>query len=187
MDSILFDAVQTNPIIAAIKSDEGLSLCLKNDSRVVFILYGDICTIPQIVEKIKNSGKIAMVHADLINGLAAKEIAVDYLRFCTKADGIISTRINIIRRAKELGLYTVLRGFAIDSMAISDLTGLRDVRPDFLEVLPGVIPSVIRMLRAGTGLPVLAGGLIVNKQNIMDALEAGAMAISSTNEEVWKM
>lgn len=187
MDARFYDAVQANPIIAAIKNDEGLAHCLDSDIHVVFILYGDICTIPRIVEQVKDAGKITMVHADLINGLASKEIAVDYIRNSTRADGIISTRPNLIRRAKELNMYTVLRLFVIDSMALSESKNLKDVRPDFLEILPGVIPTAIRKIKNNTGLPILAGGLIVSKQDVIDALEAGAMAISATSEAVWKM
>ena len=187
MDSCFYDAIQANPIIAAVKNDAGLDHCLSNDIHVVFILYGDICSIPRIVEKIKSAGKIAMVHADLINGLSSKEIAVDYIKNSTRADGIISTRPALIRRARELGMFTVLRIFIIDSMALDEAKNLREVKPDFLEILPGIIPSAIRRVKASAGLPILAGGLIITKQDVMDALEAGAMAISSTSESVWKM
>lgn len=34
---------------------------------------------------------------------------------------------------------------------------------------------------------VLYGGLISDKEDVMAALKAGAIAISSTNEKVWKM
>ncbi len=63
------EAIEDSPIIAAIKDDEGLKKCLTSESRVIFILYGDICNIPDIVETVKSSGKIAMVHIDLIAGL----------------------------------------------------------------------------------------------------------------------
>ena len=46
------------------------------------------------------AGKYAVVHADLVAGLAPREIAVDFLHRCG-ADGIISTRQSFIRRAKE--------------------------------------------------------------------------------------
>ena len=38
-----------------------------------------------------------------------------------------------------------------------------------------------------TGLPVLAGGLITEKQEVIQALDAGALAISSTAPAVWQM
>ena len=74
------DAIENSPIIAAIKNDAELHQCLTCDSQVIFILYGDICNIADIVDTVKSSGKIAMVHLDLINGLSSKEIAV----FCIK-------------------------------------------------------------------------------------------------------
>ena len=102
MDTRLYQAIQANPIIAAIRDDEGLEGCLKADVQIVFVLYGDICSIGRIVERIKNAGKMAIVHVDLITGLSGKEICVDFLRNSTRADGIISTRVNMIQRAKEL-------------------------------------------------------------------------------------
>ena len=102
MEQRLYEALQRNPIIAAVRDDEGLAQCLRTDIQTVFVLYGDICNISEIVRQIKDAGKIAIVHADLISGLAAKEISVDFLRRSTQADGVISTRANMIQRAKEL-------------------------------------------------------------------------------------
>ena len=85
----------------AIKDDEGLNKCAESESRVVFILYGDIITIPDIVAKIKTLDKLAFVHIDLISGLSSKEISVDFLKKYTQADGIITTKPNLIKRAKE--------------------------------------------------------------------------------------
>ena len=44
--------VEDNPIIAAVKDDEGLEECLRSDIGVVFILYGSIGSIIDIVKKI---------------------------------------------------------------------------------------------------------------------------------------
>ena len=59
--------------------------CFQSESSMVFVLYGTICNIADIVDRIKDKGKIAIVHADLISGLNSKEIAVDFLRENTKA------------------------------------------------------------------------------------------------------
>ena len=93
------EALEDSPIIAAIKDDAGLTRCLDCDSQIIFILYGDIITIPSIVEKVKGSGKLAFVHMDLVNGLSSREISVDYIRKETNADGIISTKQPQIRRS----------------------------------------------------------------------------------------
>ena len=46
------EALEDSPIIAAIKDDEGLKKCLSSDSRIIFILYGDICIIADIVNTV---------------------------------------------------------------------------------------------------------------------------------------
>ena len=99
------DALEDSPVIAAIKDDNGLKECLKSDIQVVFILYGDICNIADIVDTVKQAGKMALVHLDLINGLSAKDVAVDFIKKYTKADGIISTKPALIKHAGEMDLH----------------------------------------------------------------------------------
>lgn len=180
------EAIEDSPIIAAIKSPEGLEKCLGCDSNVIFILYGDLCDIADIVEKIKSAGKIALVHIDLIAGLSAKEIAVDFIKKYTKADGIISTRPQLIKRAHELSLCTVMRFFVIDSMAYDNIERqLHSVRPDFIEILPALMPKVISRICKLSAVPVITGGLVADKEDVMSMLSAGAVSVSSTNEAVW--
>ncbi len=183
------EKVEDNPIIAAVKDDEGLQTSLTTETGVIFILYGDICTIPDIVRKIKDAGKTAMVHVDLINGLSSRDVALDFIRRSTEADGIITTKSNLIPHAKELGLNTILRYFVLDSMALVNIEkGARNgvVQPDFIEFLPGIIlPEMIRKINSISRVPVIAGGLISDKSGVMNALSNGAVAISTTNQKVW--
>lgn len=180
------EALEDSPIIAAIKDDEGLQKCLRSDSRVIFILYGDIVSIADIVETVKSSGKIAMVHLDLITGLSSKEIAVDFLKKYTKADGIITTKPPLIKRARELGLYTILRLFIIDSMAYENIERqVKSAKPDLIEVLPALMPKIVSKICKMSSTPVIAGGLVSDKEDIMSLLQAGVTSISSTNEQIW--
>ena len=81
MERIFWEAVEENPIIAAVKNMEDLEKCCSlSDIHVVFILFGDICSIADIVQKVKEAGKIAMIHVDLIGGLSTREIAVEFLK-----------------------------------------------------------------------------------------------------------
>lgn len=180
------EALLDSPIIAAIKDDNGLQKCLTSDSRVIFILYGDICNIADIVDTVKSSGKIAMVHLDLITGLSSKEIAVDFIKKYTQADGIITTKPNLIKRAKELGLYTILRLFVIDSMAYENIERqTKTARPDLIEILPALMPKIVAKICSISSIPVIAGGLVSDKEDIMALLQAGVTSVSSTNEKIW--
>lgn len=186
MNRTFQEAIEDSPIIAAVKNDTELKKCLCCDSRVIFILYGDICNIADIVDTVKSAEKIAMVHLDLISGLSAKEIAVDFIKKCTKADGIISTKPQLIKHAKELSLYTVMRFFVIDSMAYDNIEKqLCSVRPDFIEILPALMPKVVSRICKLSPVPVITGGLVTDKDDVMQMIQAGAISISSTNEQVW--
>lgn len=189
MDQRFYDAVLASPVIAAVKDMDQLEDCLTLDNiRVVFLLFGDLCSIADIVARAKDAGKIVLAHADLIAGLSSsQEIAVDFLKQSTRLDGIITTKPNFIRRARELKLFTVMRLFVIDSMALSGIDKLEAVRPDFIEVLPGVMPKTIRRIAQTTRIPILAGGLIKDKEDVVSALSAGAMAVSATSRDVWRM
>lgn len=189
MNQIFYDAVAQSPIIAAVKNQEGLEACLENENiQVVFLLYGDITSLPEHVRRIKESGKIVIVHLDFVGGLqCTKDISVDFVKNNTGADGIITTHPNCIRRAKELGLYTVLRAFVLDSISLENIKRLSGYGPDFLEVLPGVMPKIIKRICQITDIPLLAGGLISDKEDVISALHGGAAGISTTNCEIWDL
>ena len=69
-----------SPVIAAIKDEQGLIECLKTECQVIFILFGNVCNIGDIVKRVKDGGKTAIVHMDLITGLSSKEISVDFIK-----------------------------------------------------------------------------------------------------------
>lgn len=192
MNQEFYDAVEANPVIAAVKSDAGLQAAVEMEEiQVIFVLYGDVCTIPEILERIKAAGKKAMVHIDLIAGLSAKEISVEFIARQTRADGIITTKPALVRRAKELGIFAVLRFFVIDSLALKNIENLEmqcgTSRPDFIEGLPGVMPKVLGRIAKVSRIPMIAGGLITEKEDVIAALSVGAIAVSSTNQDVWKL
>ncbi|MBE5826226.1 MAG: glycerol-3-phosphate responsive antiterminator [Butyrivibrio sp.] len=184
------NTIEINPIIAAVKNDEGLDTALTEDVEIIFVLYGDICSIPEIVKKIKKAGKVAMVHVDLITGLNnSKDVCLDFIKNNTEADGIITTKSNLIPHAKELELNTVLRYFILDSLALQNIekqAKSQGVKPDIIEFLPGIVlPKMIRRINKVSRVPIIAGGLIADREDVMNALDAGALAISTTNEDVW--
>lgn len=182
------EIIEDNPIITAVKDQDGLESCLQTDSGVVFILFGDICNISEIVKKVKSAGKIAVIHMDLLGGIGSKEVAVDFIKKQTEADGIISTKPALLKRAKELGMFTVLRSFILDSMSFNGIRRQYDqVKPDMVEILPGIMPKITEKIVKQIPVPVICGGLISEKEDIIRALNAGAAAISSTNSNIWEL
>ena len=178
----MVDALQDCPVIAALKSDTGLEKAVRSDCTTVFFLYGTILDIASHVERVKQTGKLVFVHADLIEGLTARDITADFIAQNTQADGIISTRPNIIRRAKALGLLTI----QFDSLSFENVLR-QSSNADAVDLLPGTMPRVLERLKPQIRQPIIASGLLADKQDVVAALSAGAQAVSTTKPELWEI
>lgn len=186
--NLLLRMLEEGPVIAAVKDGAGLDAALASDVPVVFLLASDILTVGDMAARVRKAGKRVFVHLDLVEGLAGRDIAVDYIARNTVADGVISTRDSLTRRARELGLLAIRRVFLLDSMALTTVERhLTQDSADLIEVLPGLMPKIIRRLTAVVSKPIIAGGLISDKEDVTGALGSGAIAVSTTNPAVWSM
>ena len=183
---IFLDMTERCPVIPAIKNDQWLSACNESESEIVYLIYGNICNIMEHIDTLKSMGKYGVVHVDLIEGLAVKEISVDFIKKYTKADGRISTKPGLIKRANELGMFTVQRFFMTDALSYANIVKyVHNTNPDVVELLPAGLPKVIRYLLEEIQRPVVASGLLLDKKDVITALGAGVHAVSTTNRELW--
>ena len=180
------EATENCPVIPEIINDEWLEALSESDCDIVYIVYGDICTIPEIVEKVKQAGKMAIVHMDLIVGLSSKEISVDFLKKYTRADGIISMKPAMIKRANDVGLFTIQRFYLMDRLRFVNIEKhIKNCNPDVVEFLPAGLSKVMSYLVEKIDRPVVASGLTQDKADVMGALKAGAIAVATSNRTVW--
>jgi glycerol uptake operon antiterminator len=155
---------------------------------LVFVLFGTVMTIPGIISALKKGGKTVFVDVDLLDGFASKPVVVDFLKAHTSADGILSTKTMMVQAAKKNGLLAVHRIFLVDSLSYNNLPKQVKVsEPDAVMILPGCMPRVTSWVRAETDLPLIAGGLVCDKEDVIAALGAGANVIASSNRDVWLM
>ena len=111
---------------------------------------------------------------------------MDFIHQNTRADGIISTKAPLVCHAMDLGMIGGQRTFLIDSMALETTKKqLLTFQPDFMELMPGVMPKILKTVRGYTEIPLVAGGLISDKKDILAAFDAGVDAVSTTREELW--
>lgn len=181
----LQERLECFPIIAAIRDDRWQK-ALTSPAEVLFYLEANLLTVKQRIRQAHNAGKVVFVHLDLAEGIGKDRSGIEYLRL-SGVDGIISTRAQIIRLAKDAGLLTVQRFFALDSQGMDSVQEmLKSTNPHFMEIMPGVIPKAIKRFSAGS-ISVIAGGLIDTKAEITAALKNGATAISTGCAELWEM
>ena len=184
----LYQKLELSPVIAAAKNEVELEAAIKSESEVIFILQSHLMELADLSQKIKVNGKTAILHADLVKGLSSDETAIDYIKQSTSFDGIISTKPAIIRHAKKHGLLAIQRFFLLDSSALENVDRqLKYTEADLVEVLPSVSPKIIKELVNHSKKPLVVGGLIRDKEDIMGALGAGSLAVSTTESSIWSI
>ncbi len=186
MGNKFYNKIQASPIVAAVKNMDKLDLAIQSPCEIMFLLTGNIFNLKSIVNKVKESDMYIYIHIDLMEGFTKDGVALKYINENIKPDGIITTKSNLVKIAKDLNIFAIQRLFILDSLSLE--TGIKSIhstKPDAIEILPGVMPKIIKNIHQETRIPMIAGGLIKDKEDVIESLRAGAMGISTTREEVW--
>lgn len=174
-------------VIPAVRSEEDFHCVVGNpDISSLILLFGDINDLPELILKAKKAKKLAVVHTDLLGGLSGDKAAIVFL---VKAGvpAIITTKPQLIKTAKEYGLLTIQRLFAVDSASLSTgINLLRSSKPDAVEILPASVPAwAIGKLSNELGIPIIAGGLLKDIKDVKAAVKNGACCVSASNRNLW--
>lgn len=179
----LLNVLERSPVIAAV-NDATWDQALNSSAEVIFYLKANLMTVEDKINQAVKKGKTIFIHIDLAEGIAKDRTGILFLSKCG-VHGVLSTRNQLINYAKEEGLMTVQRFFALDSQGLSSMHWVAD-NADFIEIMPGVIPKVIERF-SKEGFSVIAGGLIETKEEVMTAINAGTLAVSTGKAELWEL
>jgi len=176
------------PIIPAIRDIHDLDKAMSiKEATVIFLLTGTIFDLELAMQKAKDNDKILIVNVDLIDGISTDKVGIRYLAEKYLCDGIISTRNYLLKAANTAGLMTVQRIFMLDSGSLK--TAINIARQDYfdaVEILPGLAaPYFMEHLSANIKLPIIAGGLVENKEEIKELTKKGVIAISTSEQTIW--
>ncbi len=175
------------PIAAAIRTEKDFSTALKSDVDMVFLLHSNIMTVNQCVKEIHSSGKKAFVHVDFAEGIGKDRYGLEYLAK-QGVDGILTTRTNIVKAAKEYNLITVQRFFMVDSHSVgTSVESIKISKPDIIEIMPGIITKKIKEFSEKVDMPIIAGGIIETEEEVREALKAGATVVSTGEVGLWNV
>lgn len=178
----------TRPIIAVIRDDVSLELVLRSSARCVLLAYGDLVSVGPAVRRLKAAEKLVFLNFDMIDGLGSDQAAVRFVARSVRPAGIRSTRSQIIKAAHKEQLLTIQSLFLLDSLALKNgLNSVLSCSPAAVEVLPGIMPRVIRDISQRCLLPLIAGGLIRSREEAEEALAAGATSCATADRTLWDL
>lgn len=182
----LTQRLQQARVIAAVRGPDELTCALASPVQVIFLLGGDLFSLPELVERVQRKNKLVFVHLDLIEGISRDAAGVKWIAQKIKPDGVLSTRASLLKISADEGLMTILRMFMVDGSSMA--TGERMVKscsPNLVELMPGLVTRAIKMLGQQIAPPIIAGGMLELPRDVHAALEAGAVAASTSSEALW--
>lgn len=172
-------------VCAAVRTKEDFEFALKSKVDVIFLLYSNILTMNSYVEECQAADKKIFIHMDFVEGVGKDRAGLEYLK-AMGVHGILTTRTNLIRPAKELGLITIQRFFIVDSHSVDTaVESIRIAKPDVVEIMPGVVRKKIREFAQKVSTDILAGGLVEFEEDVDLAIKAGATAVSTADRDLW--
>lgn len=189
MDNPFQKLINGQRIIGSLRRKEDLAEVANHKCiTTVFILNSNLLELNKTVTAIKTKGKNVFVHIDLVEGLGKDAVGVKYLK-AIGVHGIITTKLSLIRAAKEEGLITVQRFFMVDSEAVK--TGIKMAKlekPEAIEILPAFLPKYyLDALNGELGIPTIAGGLIRTEEDVKQVLATGFHAITTSRRVLWDL
>lgn len=184
--SIFLEKVSENPIVASVSDLDKLDIALNSPCEIISLLTGNIFNLKEISNKVHKSNKILLIYIDEIDGFSKDTWGLEYIVKNIPLDGIITSKENLIKLSKDMGVFTIRRMFIPDTKTLNSvLDSVKKNRPHALEVLPGIMPRVIKKIVEDTKIPLIAGGLITNFKDVKSSLDSGAIAVSTSNEDIW--
>jgi glycerol uptake operon antiterminator len=181
------EILKTSSIIAAARFDS-LQLAVESNTGAILFMYAKLVELMSMDFQKYNRKKPIFIHFDLLKGLSNDSEAVRFIQQYVKPAGIVSTKGPIIRAAKKEGLQTIQRIFLIDTRSFEQsMDSIKESNPDAVEIMPGIAPSIVATLKAQISQPVILGGLIATKRQIIEALHYGADGISLSNSSLWNL
>ncbi|MBW7459165.1 glycerol-3-phosphate responsive antiterminator, partial [Paenibacillus sepulcri] len=164
-----------------------IALSLRGQLSGIFLLTGHIGVVKGYVDVFKEHQLPVFLHLEKMGGLSTDNYGLDYLAKVIKPTGIISTKTNVVKTAKKMGLITIQRFFLVDSEGLDNIAkSLCQSEPDIIEVMPARIPDMIGKVKAFTSLPIITGGLLYEQSQAEECLRYGATAISTSKPELWR-
>ncbi|KKO54548.1 glycerol-3-phosphate responsive antiterminator [Paenibacillus sp. DMB20] len=174
------------PIIASITKLEQIEAAVNSDVERVILMTGDMLKLSCIVQNLHRTGKKVFVHLEMVGGIGRDSYAVQYMADTFGIDGIVTTKTHAVAAARQAGILSIQRVFAIDSAAVETaIKMIQQARPDEVELMPGLMPRVIAEMKQRIKCPLTVGGLIRSHEEIRQAMESGADHVSIGDTRYW--
>ncbi|WP_436966026.1 glycerol-3-phosphate responsive antiterminator [Staphylococcus shinii] len=176
-------------VIASVTKENQLEKVLKykDNLKAVFILTGNFINIKEYVKLYQSNGIDVYIHVEKIKGLKLDDFGFKYIKQMIQPEGIITTKMSHVKLAKKNDIFVIQRFFLADhDMKENIINTAKISQPDMLEMMPTITSFLIESIQSEVKIPIIMGGLVDSETYLTQALEDGALGVSTANKEMWK-
>jgi len=174
-------------VIPAISTYGKLKTFLSSEKSYGLLMDFQLAELEKVVASMHEHNKKALIHLDLIKGLASDQYGAIHCIQNLKVHGIITSRPRVIPICKKRQVLGILRIFLKDRHSLSQsLNLIRETDPDVIEVLPQM-PHILPYITKQVNKPILMGGLITSATQIEQCINHGAAAITTSSCDLWTL
>lgn len=155
--------------------------------KTIFLRHCNLFEFKALLEHAYQRKRALYVNIDHIDGIHPDAAGLRYLAQHLHVAGIISSNPRTLAQAKDAGLESIQRLFAVDSTGLEAALDSVDTRyVDLLDIAPAsVVPYVIPYLKNPLPLPFTASGLVFTFKQVQAVIDAGASAVAVAKSELW--
>lgn len=187
MTTALAARLARQPVIMAIYGMEQLKTALSSKGRVCILANIDLVKLEPVITLLKDAGKFIFVNIDSCHGLSQDKEGIDYVAEAG-AMGLLSTRLQTISRARKCGLISMQKIFVTDrSTWLRSMNAIEQSEPDYIQLMPSPMLGLLSKSECTKLPPIVASGFVCNRQHVTTALNHGAVAVSSSDSELWDL
>lgn len=175
----MIDILKKQICVPVVPSMKRLEKFIETDLIVCILQDIHISLLEHMIKTLHDNNKLALVHIDMVHGISSDEHGAEFLCQRLRADGVISSKTRIIETTKKNKKIAIQRMFLIDSKSIErGIETVQKSQPDIVEVMPAIAYKIIPYIKSKISMPLIGGGLLKSKEDILQGLEAGCMAFT---------
>lgn len=187
MDKSLGARLTRRPVIATLFGVELFDTFLESAAEICIVANVDLRRLHPVVAALTKAGKYVIVNIDSCDGLSQDKGGVEYLADIG-VTSLVSTRVATIQRGNRAGLVTMQKVFVTDrSTWPRSVKALEQSDPNLVQLMPAPMLSHLSTQDRKALPPIVTSGFVCNKGDVLGALKNGAVAVSTSDSELWNL
>lgn len=181
----LDSTLRANPVIGTLFGEDNVEEFCAAPTRFSFVANLPLGRVTGVYDRLAQAPTLPLLNVDSVQGLTGNADGLEFLKG-VGVPGIVSTHVQAVNRAAALGMLAVLKLFVTDRSNLNRAAAaVRSSNAHMVQLMPwSVVPYLEPEFLKSLG-PFIVAGFVSSHDDIRSAMDLGALAVSSSQRELW--